>query len=205
MLTSSGTDHSLLHCAACLQARLCSVLVTLLAGVPLPYMPFTAFPSLSQKFWHSRMACSQQSTETDICKPNMQDVFEAEFSPLPLTIACSEQLLKTDVASQTCRMPLLLKSFHQKLTTACSQQLPQTELSKCCWRLTSASQTCRMCLRRDSSHQTPTTACSQQLLKPDFAFQSCRMCLRQASFHQTQTTACSRQPPVSWDNGQGWT
>ena len=128
-------------------------------------MPFTAFPSLSQKFWHSRMACSQQSTETDICKPNMQDVFEAEFSPLPLTIACSEQLLKTDVASQTCRM----------------------------------------CLRRDSSHQTPTTACSQQLLKPDFAFQSCRMCLRQASFHQTQTTACSRQPPVSWDNGQGWT
>ncbi len=39
--------------------------------------PFKAF----QKSWHSRMACSQQSPETDICKPNMQDVFEAGFIP----------------------------------------------------------------------------------------------------------------------------
>jgi len=79
VLTSSGTDHSILHCAACLQARLCNVLVALLAGGCHCHnmKPFKAF----QKFWHRRMACSQQSTETDICKPNMQDVFEAGFIP----------------------------------------------------------------------------------------------------------------------------
>jgi len=45
-----------------------------------------------QKFWHNRMACSQQSPETDICKPNMQDVFETGFFHQTLATACSQQL-----------------------------------------------------------------------------------------------------------------